>query len=125
MRLVRHVIPALAAGLLWVVPLGAQESTGAVAGKVIDNTTQQPLPNVEVAVVSTAHRQLTKADGAFPLTGIPAGVHRVRASRIGYGSQVQDITVTPGQTTTLPLTPVPPAAILEEGVVTVDGTQRR
>ncbi len=125
MRLVRHVIPALAAGLLWVVPLGAQESTGAVAGKVIDNTTQQPLPNVEVAVVGTAHRQLTKADGAFLLTGIPAGVHRVRASRIGYGSQVQDITVTAGQTTTVPLTLVPAAAILEEVVVTGYGTQRR
>jgi iron complex outermembrane receptor protein len=125
MRLVRHVVLALAAGLLWVVPLGAQDSTGAVTGQVIDNTTQQPLPNVDVAVVGTPHRQLTRSDGKFLLSGIPAGVHRLRASRIGYGSQVQDVTVTAGQTTTVPLTLVPAAAILEEVVVTGYGTQRR
>ncbi len=125
MRLVRHVVPALVGCLLWAVPLGAQESTGAVTGKVIDGTTQQPLPNVEVAVVGTPHRQLTKPDGAFLLSGVPAGVHRLRASRIGYGSQVQDVTVTAGQAVTVPLTLVPAAAILEEVVVTGYGSQQR
>jgi TonB-dependent starch-binding outer membrane protein SusC len=125
MVLVRQVVPALAAVLLWVVPLGAQDSTGAITGKVIDGTTQQPLPNVEVAVVGTPHRQLTKSDGAFLLSGVPAGVHRVRASRIGYGSQIQDVTVTAGQATSVPLTLVPAAAILEEVVVTGYGSQRR
>src|SRR5258708_33941779 len=124
MRLVRHVIPALAAGLLWVVPLGAQESTGAVAGKVIDNTTQQPLPNVEVAGVGTGHRQLTKSDGAFLLTGVPAGVHRVRASRIGYGSQVQDVTVPAGQATPVPRTRAPAARNSEMGGLTGDRSKR-
>jgi len=125
MKLVRYVVPALAAGLLWVVSLGAQDSTGVVTGKVTDGTTQQPLPNVEVAVVGTPHRQLTKSDGAFLLSGVPGGVHRLRASRIGYGSQVQDVTVTVGQATSVPLTLIPAAAILEEVVVTGYGSQRR
>src|SRR5712692_10436858 len=125
MKLVRYVVPALAAGLLWVVSLGAQDSTGVVTGKVTDGTTQQPLPNVEVAVVGTPHRQLTKSDGAFLLSGVPGGVHRLRASRIGYGSQVQDVTVTVGQATSVPLTLVQAAAILEEVVVTGYGSQRR
>src|SRR5205809_3823449 len=125
MRLVRHVIPALVAGSLWAVQLGAQDSTGAVTGKVLDGTTQQPVSNVEVAIAGTPHRELTHADGSFLVTGIPPGAYRLRATRIGYGSQVQDVTVTAGGTTTVQLTLLPAAAILEPVVVTGYGTQRR
>ena len=125
MSLVRHVVPALAAGLFWVVPLGAQDSTGAVTGKVVDGTTQQPVANVEVAIAGTPHRELTHADGSFLVNGIPPGAYHLRATRIGYGSQVQDVTVTAGGTTTVQLTILPAAAILEPVVVTGYGTQRR
>ncbi len=125
MRLVRHLVPALVAGLFWAVPLGAQETTGAVTGKVVDATTQQPLANVEVAIAGTPYRELSRSDGSFTLNGIPAGPYRLRASRIGYGSQIQEITVTPGGTTTAQVTLAPAAAILEPVVVTGYGTQRR
>src|SRR5437870_5425504 len=125
MSLARHVVTALAAGLLWVVPLGAQDSTGAVTGKVVDGTTQQPVANVEVAIAGTPHRELTHADGSFLVNGIPPGAYRLRATRIGYGSQLQDVTVTAGGTTTVQLTMLPAAAILEPVVVTGYGTQRR
>lgn len=125
MRLVRHVVPALVAGLLWAVPLGAQETTGTVTGKVVDATTQQPLGNVEVAIAGTPHRETSRADGSFTLNGVPAGAQRLRATRIGYGSQIQEITVTAGGTTTAQVTLAPAAAILEPVVVTGYGTQRR
>jgi iron complex outermembrane receptor protein len=125
MALVRRLALALVGCLLWVVPLRAQESTGAVTGKVVDATTQQPLGNVEVAIAGTPHRELSRADGSFTLNGIPAGSYRLRASRIGYGSQIQEITVTPGGTTTAQVTLAPAAAILEPVVVTGYGTQRR
>src|SRR5438128_190473 len=125
MRLVRHLVPALVAGLLWAVPLGAQETTGAVAGKVVDATTQQPLANVEVALAGTPHRELTRPDGSFVLNGVPAGPYRLRATRIGYGSQFQEIAVTAGGTTTAQVSLAPAAAILEPVVVTGYGTQRR
>src|SRR6059058_2071675 len=125
MRLVRHLVPALVAGLFWAAPLGAQETTGAVTGKVVDATTQQPLANVEVAIAGTPYRELSRSDGSFTLNGIPAGPYRLRASRIGYGSQTQEITVTPGGTTTAQVTLAPAAAILEPVVVTGYGTQRR
>ena len=125
MRLVRHLVPALIAGLLWAVPLGAQETTGAVTGKVVDATTQQPLANVEVAIAGTPYRELSRSDGSFTRNGVPAGAYRLRASRIGYGSQIQEITVTPGGTTTAQVTLAPAAAILEPVVVTGYGTQRR
>src|SRR6266567_293891 len=125
MSLVRHVVPALAAGLFWVVPLRAQDSTGAVTGKVLDGTTQQPVGNVEVAIAGTPHRELTHADGSFLVNRIPPGAYHLRATRIGYGSQVQDVTVTAGGTTTVQLTMLPAAAILEPVVVTGYGTRRR
>ena len=125
MKIVRHLASALVAGLLWSVPLGAQDSTGAIAGKVVDQTTQQPLANVEVAVPGTPNRDLSKNDGTFRVTGVRAGTQRVRATRIGYGSQFQEVSVTAGGTATVNLALVPAAAILEPVVVTGYGTQRR
>src|SRR5438876_5994987 len=125
MRLVRHLVPALVAGLFWAVPLNAQQTTGGVTGKVVDASTQQPLANVEVAIAGTPYRELTRADGNFTLNGVPAGAQRLRATRIGYGSQIQEIAVTPGGTTTAQISLAPAAAILEPVVVTGYGTQRR
>ena len=125
MALVRHVVPVLFSSLVWVAQLGAQDSTGAVTGKVVDATTQQALPSVEVAIAGSPHRMLTHIDGSFLLSGIPAGIHRLRATRIGYSPQLQDVTITPGGTVTANITLVPAAAILAAVVVTGYGTQRR
>src|SRR5882672_480543 len=125
MALVRRLVPALVAGLFWAVPLCAQDSPGAVTGKVLDATSQQPLANVEVAITGTPHRELSRSDGSFALNGVAAGSYRLRASRIGYGSQIQEITVTAGGTTTANISLAPAAAILEPVVVTGYGTQRR
>jgi TonB-linked SusC/RagA family outer membrane protein len=125
MPLVRHVVPSLVAVLCWTMPLGAQEPTGAVTGKVLDGTTQQPLVNVEVAIAGTPHRELTRSDGEFSLTGIPPGAYRLRATRIGYGSQTLDVTIAAGATATVNFSLLPAAAILEPVVVTGYGTQRR
>src|SRR6266404_1750223 len=125
MALVRRLVLALVAGLVWAVPLGAQEATGAITGKVVDASTQQPLANVEVAITGTPHRELSRSDGSFALNGVAAGSYRLRASRIGYGSQIQEITVTAAGTTTANISLAPAAAILEPVVVTGYGTQRR
>src|SRR2546429_7165572 len=125
MTLVRHLAPALVAGLFLAVPLSAQDSTGVITGKVVGQTTQQPLANGEVAVAGTPLRDLSKNDGTFRLTGVHAGPQRLRATRIGYGSQFQAVTVTAGGASSVELTLVPAAAILEPVVVTGYGTQRR
>src|SRR5947208_13337812 len=124
MKIVRHLAPALVAGLFWAVPLRAQDSTGVIAGKVVDQTTQQPLANVEVAVPGTPLRDLSKNDGTFRLTGVHAGAQRVRATRIGYGSQFQAVTVTAGGASSVELTLVPAAAILAPVGVAGYGTKR-
>src|SRR2546428_5753007 len=121
MRLVRHLVPALVAGLFWAVPLSAQQTTGGVTGKVVDASTQQPLANVEVAIAGTPYRELTRADGSFTLNGVPAGAQRLRATRIGYGSQIQGNAGTPGGTTTAQISPPPAAPNLQPGVGTGHG----
>src|SRR3989454_746126 len=125
MALVRRLVLALVAGLFWAAPLGAQAAPGAITGKVVDASTQQPLANVEVALAATPHRELSRSDGSFAINGVPAGTYRLRASRIGYGSQIQEVTVTAGGTTTAQVSLAPAAAILEPVVVTGYGTQRR
>jgi TonB-linked SusC/RagA family outer membrane protein len=119
----RHFV--LIAGLLWAAPLAAQQGTGAVVGKVVDGTTQEPVPGVEVAVPSTPYRATTAADGTFRIVGIPAGAHQLRATRIGYRPDLQDLSVTAGGTATVNFTMSPAAALLQEVVVTGYGTQRR
>src|SRR5207253_1590203 len=93
MTLVRHLAPALVAGLFLAVPLSAQDSTGVITGKVLDQTTQQPLGTVEVAIAGTPLPDLRRNDGSFRVTGVRSGTQRVRATRLGYGSQCQGVTV--------------------------------
>src|SRR5437588_12835003 len=125
MRIVRHLAPVVVAGLVCAVRRGAQDPTGVIAGKVVDQTDQQPLSNVEVAIAGTPLRDLSRNDGTFRVTGVRAGTQRVRATRIGYGSQFQEVTVSAGGAATVNLALVPAAAILEPVVVTGYGTQRR
>src|SRR3989441_574382 len=98
MALVRHVVPALIGCLLWAVQLSAQDSTGAITGRVIDTTSRQPLSGVRIHVTRSDRSTLTVEDGSFLLGGVPAGIQQVRASRIGYGVQQQQVTVTAGAT---------------------------
>lgn len=124
MRLVRHLVPVLVGSMFWAVQLGAQDA-GSITGRVVDGTTQQPLAEVNVLIEGTQRGTLTRNDGSFTLSGVPAGSYRLRLTRIGYGPLRQDVTLAAGATETVQLTLQPQAAILEPLVVTGYGTQRR
>jgi iron complex outermembrane receptor protein len=125
MALVRYVVPALLGGLLWAAPLGAQEAPGTITGRVIDATSQQPLSGVSIQVAGTARSALTAVDGTFRLTDVPAGIQQLRASRIGYALQQQQVTVTAGATTSAEFALNPHALMLDAVVTTGYGTQSR
>ncbi len=125
MPLVRHVIPALVGALLCAVPLRAQDSTGTITGQVIDSTSRQPLSGVNVSIVGTSLRTVTRNDGGFVIGAVSAGPHRLRAARIGYLPQEQDVTVTAGGASSVQFVLHQSATILEAVVVTGYGTQRR
>ncbi|HEY6059019.1 MAG TPA: carboxypeptidase-like regulatory domain-containing protein, partial [Gemmatimonadales bacterium] len=125
MAKVRYVAPALLCGLLWAVPLRGQEPTGTITGQVTDIGTQQPLSGVIIRVQGTPLGTQTRSDGGFTLTDVPAGVHTVRVTRIGYAPLEQAVTVTAGSATPANFALHAQAAILEPVVVTGYGSQRR
>jgi len=125
MALARYVAPALIGGLLWAVPLRAQEPTGTVTGQVIDVGTQQGLAGVVIRVVGSPLGTQTRADGNFTITDVPAGTQTLRVTRIGYAPFEQPVTVTAGSSVLANISMRPQAAILEPLVVTGYGTTRR
>src|SRR5260221_7563102 len=125
MRLVRQVFPVLAMGFLCTARLFAQESTGAIGGKVTDGTTQQPLSDVSIAITGTSHSVLSKNDGTFLLSGLGNGVQHVRVTRIGYSPVTQDVTVNAAGVTSVDFAMQPQAAILDPVGATGYGRPRR
>ena len=123
MARVRCLIPALAGLLLAAVPLEAQ--TGTLTGRVVDSTTSAPLSNAIVSVEGTARRGMSRDDGTFTVTEVPAGAQRVRVRRIGYAETAQQVTVSSGGAVNVEFRLAPQAAALGEIVVTGYGTQRR
>src|SRR2546427_6564021 len=101
MRRAECVIGALLA-VLWVAPLGAQQATGTVRGRVTDGATQQPLSGVTVAVGSRAAQ--AQNDGRYVITAVPAGSYSVRARVIGYTPATQPVTVAGGDTVVVDFT---------------------
>lgn len=67
-------------------------------GTVLVDGTQQPIPDVEVAVPYYSMGVRTNDRGKFRLTGIPPGTHQVLARRLGYGPVDTGITFEANQT---------------------------
>ena len=125
MGYVRRFVPMLVGCLVWSVHAGAQTTTGSITGRVIDSTSQQPIANVNITIEGTTRGTTTRSDGGFVIAGLTQGPQRVRASRIGYGAQVQAVTVTAGGSTTVQFALHTAATTLTEMVVVGYRTQRR
>jgi len=69
MRRIHYLTCALLA-LTWTAPLVAQQPTGSIRGRITDNTTQQPIAGVTIAVGSRSTQ--TREDGRFTISGVPA-----------------------------------------------------
>jgi TonB-dependent starch-binding outer membrane protein SusC len=125
MAVVRRLLLALVVGLMWTIPVSAQEVTGIVRGRVIDAGTQQPLPDVQVTVEGTRRRAVTGPDGGFIIVGVEPGLHRVRASRIGHAPAEQIVTVVGSSTLDVPFALERRAIALQDVVTVGYGTQKR
>src|SRR5688500_16080043 len=108
-----------------LTPLHAQEATGTITGQVVDSASRQPLADVSVVVEGTPRGAVTRVDGSFTISGVPAGTHLVRARRIGFATQGQNVTVSSGGTVSVTFALTRQAAILEQMVVVGYGSQQR
>ncbi len=75
-------------GLFFFTSAHAQEHT--VSGTVIDSTTGESLPGVNVQIVGTQRGVVTDAEGQFELTA-PGPNETLRFSFVGYETQTVDI----------------------------------
>jgi TonB-linked SusC/RagA family outer membrane protein len=108
--------------LLAVAPSLAQAQTGTIRGRVTNDVAGQPLTGVTVSIGT--HSVLTRQDGQYVLSGVPAGSGTLRARLIGYAPASRTVTVSAGQTLTADLTLTASAVSLSEIVVTGYGEQR-
>ncbi|MEO5817700.1 MAG: SusC/RagA family TonB-linked outer membrane protein [Gemmatimonadaceae bacterium] len=125
MAVTRCALAAVLGSILLAAPLAAQSASGIVTGRVLDSASRQPLSAVSVRIVGTANGALTRNDGTFTIGAVSAGLHQVRASRIGFAPQTRSATVTGGGTISVEFAIAPQAAVLSDIVVTGYGTQRR
>jgi hypothetical protein len=57
---------------------------GKIAGMVVDNSSGEPLPGVNVIVAGTFLGASTDIDGTYFITNVPAGTYQLDVSYIGY-----------------------------------------
>lgn len=94
-------------------------TTGKLAGKVTDASTNEPLIGVNVVLEGTTFGAATDINGNYVILNIPPGVYTVKISLIGYStSTVNDVRIIVDRTTTLPIQLSPSSLQLQEVVVT-------
>jgi len=102
----------------------AQQTTGAIQGRVYLPSADLYLENALITVEGTNRTALTDGIGAYVLGNLPAGPAKVTASFTGYPSRTFTIDIQPGKTTTLDIdilrTPAPKTTGKDDDVVLLD-----
>jgi Ca-activated chloride channel family protein len=74
--------------------------TGRITGHVLDARTQQPVDGATVVVEGTGLSARTRADGAYTISNVPAGIYTIRVEKGGMAAAPQQVTVTADRTAT-------------------------
>lgn len=104
-------------------PSWSQEGT--IEGTVTDQTSEEPLPGVNVVIVNTRQGATTDKQGNFRISNVEQGSYTLQASFVGYETTAKDITVEAGETSTVNFALARSEIALEEMVVTALGIERR
>src|SRR5687768_17104065 len=73
------------AALLMLAPAAAsQQPTGRIQGQVVDAETQRGVADAGVQIVGTTLGTMTRADGSFSISRVPAGTVTIHVRRLGY-----------------------------------------
>lgn len=77
----------------WVQPA----DSGVVEGIVTDAATGRPLQGTSVRVVGMSRQDVTHERGEFHLVNLPPGRHTILFEHLGYGREVREVDLVPGQ----------------------------
>ena len=78
-----------AAGIESVLEAQTPSTVGVITGEVLDAQTKEPIPSANVIIVGTTIGAATDINGMFEIPNVPVGIYAVRASVIGYQSNVR------------------------------------
>ncbi len=76
--------------IISVADLMSQSEGGVIRGKVVDATTNEPVPFASVVIWNTTIGAMTDFDGNFLFTGIKPGFAEVRVSSVGYKPYISE-----------------------------------
>ncbi len=96
--LVKQLIVLL---IILVTALNAQDKVirSSISGRVIDLTTQQPLPGANIWLLDTNHGGAADKEGNYTINNVPVGRYSITASMMGYKQVTRtDIVVVPNRT---------------------------
>jgi TonB-dependent SusC/RagA subfamily outer membrane receptor len=91
-QLVRRSLFGLIALAALAPSPGNAQATSTVRGRVVEARTGNPIQSAQISVEGTRLGASTDADGAFTITGVPAGSQTLVARRIGYAPQRKQVT---------------------------------
>ena len=80
----------------------SESITGTIHGLVVDETTQSPLPAVNIIIEGTQLGAAADLKGGFIIEKLPAGSYNLRFRMMGYETRiVPNVVVYPKKTTTI------------------------
>ncbi len=64
-----------------------QRMAGRIVGRIVDAATGRPVSGAQIQVVGTGIGTLSRVDGRYTLSDVPAGTHAITVTFIGYGAK--------------------------------------
>ncbi|HEX7918308.1 MAG TPA: TonB-dependent receptor, partial [Gemmatimonadales bacterium] len=112
----------LAVLLVFLLPSRASAQGGMIRG-VASDSSGAPLSGIEVILMGTTRRMVTRGDGRFEFRGVSAGSHRIQVRGIGFLEGASQFQLAPGDAVdlTVMLARVP----VEVASLTVIGSRAR
>ena len=78
-------------------------TTGSIVGTVVDASTHEALPNVQVLIKGTTIGTTTDVHGAFSIQGLAPGSYTIQARLVGYGVEESRVGIEAGNSRHLDL----------------------
>lgn len=78
----------LPAGAGFAQAPSGREDAGRIEGRVVDDETGEALLGASVVVEGTTLGAITGPNGRYSISGLAAGVYRIRASRLGFSDEL-------------------------------------
>ena len=100
------------------------QDTGTIAGTVVDSTTTETLPGVNVVIEELGQGAATDANGNFRITDLPPDSYTLNASYVGYQQKSIPVEVEAGETTNVQIELARSQVQLQDVVVTALGIER-